>query len=288
MDISAIGKKIKELRKLMGLSQKELSNGICTQAQISKIEKGEVSPYSHTLYLLAVKLGVDLNYFFEIGVTPRLDYVKEVEFQLKMARRNFQYQEIKQIVTIEENNPLFTHNNRHSRLIYWHKGIYEYHLNKDMGAAVLLFNKAISLTFNGMWKEEEIEILMSEGIVYFEEGDYPKAMGIYLQCQKHLENLPLRLDYTIDIRLLYNIARALTRMDKLSESRLYCEKGINWCVSHDQFFLLGELNYHLGYNYELEKKFEKAKFFMNRSLLIFDIQKDDKYKDYISSKVKDW
>ena len=54
MDFSAVGKKIKELRKQIGLSQEELAEGICTQAQISKIEKGVVYPYATTLSLIHI------------------------------------------------------------------------------------------------------------------------------------------------------------------------------------------------------------------------------------------
>ncbi|MBR8644357.1 helix-turn-helix transcriptional regulator [[Brevibacterium] frigoritolerans] len=54
---------MKELRKQIGLSQEELATGICTQAQISKIEKGDVYPYASTLYLISQRLGVDVNYF---------------------------------------------------------------------------------------------------------------------------------------------------------------------------------------------------------------------------------
>ena len=82
----------------MGLSQEELANGICTQAQISKIEKGDVYPYATTLYLISQRLGVDVNYFFDIGTTPRLDYVQEVYKQLTYTRRNSNYEEMAQIV----------------------------------------------------------------------------------------------------------------------------------------------------------------------------------------------
>ncbi|MDQ7861564.1 helix-turn-helix transcriptional regulator [Peribacillus frigoritolerans] len=47
----AVGQKIKELRKQIGLSQEELATGICTQAQISKIEKGRcLSICIHSLF----------------------------------------------------------------------------------------------------------------------------------------------------------------------------------------------------------------------------------------------
>ncbi|WP_399208034.1 helix-turn-helix domain-containing protein [Sutcliffiella rhizosphaerae] len=54
-----IGDKIKELRINAGYSQRELADGICPQAQISKIERGSVFPIANTLFHISEKVGVD-------------------------------------------------------------------------------------------------------------------------------------------------------------------------------------------------------------------------------------
>ncbi len=59
-----IGQKIKELRQFYDITQKELAEDICTQATICKIERGEIQPTSLILHQLAIRLGVDANYFF--------------------------------------------------------------------------------------------------------------------------------------------------------------------------------------------------------------------------------
>ncbi|MBV6684081.1 helix-turn-helix domain-containing protein [Bacillus sp. JRC01] len=86
MDYSVIGKKIKELRKAIGITQGELAEGICTQALISRIEKGDIYPSATVLYRISQRLGVDVNYFFEIGSTERHDYIKDVERQFHTYR----------------------------------------------------------------------------------------------------------------------------------------------------------------------------------------------------------
>ncbi|MFP3340016.1 helix-turn-helix transcriptional regulator, partial [Micrococcus sp. SIMBA_131] len=84
-----------------------LAEGICTQALISRIEKGDIYPSATALYQISVKLGVDVNYFFEIGTTPRLDYIMEVEKQLRYLRVYRKYEEMMDLVRVEEKNPLF-------------------------------------------------------------------------------------------------------------------------------------------------------------------------------------
>lgn len=290
MNFSAIGQRIRELRKLMNLSQGELAKGICTQAQISKIEKGDVYPYASTLYLISERLGVDVNYFFDIGTTPRLDYVQEVLRQLTLARRNSDYREMEQIVKTEEKNPLFQQNNKNFQVLLWHKGICQYMLHKDSKAAIDILSKAIALTHytDKVWSEREIEVLLSIGSVYFEEKDYKKSLKVYFEAKEYLHQLPFINDHTLLCRLYYNIARSLTRLEKYSDSIKYCREAVRWCIEKDNLYLLGELHYHIGYNYEIQGKFQKARECMQKSLIIFELQEDEKYVNFINSKIQKW
>ncbi|MGN7179133.1 helix-turn-helix domain-containing protein [Paenibacillus sp. FSL R5-0490] len=290
MNFSAIGQRIRELRKLMNLSQGELAKGICTQAQISKIEKGDVYPYASTLYLISERLGVDVNYFFDIGTTPRLDYVQEVLRQLTLARRNSDYREMEQIVKTEEKNPLFQQNNKNFQVLLWHKGICQYMLHKDSKAAIDILSKAIALTHytDKVWSEREIEVLLSIGSVYFEEMDYKKSLKVYFEAKEYLHQLPFINDHTLLCRLYYNIARSLTRLEKYSDSIKYCREAVRWCIEKDNLYLLGELHYHIGYNYEIQGKFQKARECMQKSLIIFELQEDEKYVNFINSKIQKW
>jgi transcriptional regulator with XRE-family HTH domain len=287
MDFSAIGKKIRELRKNINMSQEELSQGICTQAQISKIEKGDVFPYASTLYLISQKLGVDVNHFFDIGMTPRLDYVLEVRRQLTIARRNLDYYGMKQIVEAELQNPLFSQNKKNLQLLFWHKGIYQYELGSDVDKAIETLEYAIHLTntTKKMWSERELEILLSIGAIYFEEDYFEKALEVYQNLKKHLYAIPHIMDNTIKTRLLYNIARVYSRLNQLNESNDACKEAIHWCIEKDNMYLLGELHYHMGYNYELQSNPSQAEEYMNKALTVFELQGDDKYIQFITKKI---
>jgi transcriptional regulator with XRE-family HTH domain len=287
MDFSVVGQKIKELRKNIGLSQEELADGICTQAQISKIEKGDVFPYASTLFLISRKLGVDVNYFFDIGMTPRLDYVQEVSKQLQIARRNMNYKEMKEIVNTEEENPLFFNNNRNLQLLQWHKGIYQFELNKNIEHAETILRQAIALTHttDKIWSEREIEILLTIGVMYSEQGHLEQALELYQEVKTHIMTLPNLTDFTLKTRLYYNIARVLTKLKDLNQSIRYCNDAIDWCVQKDNMYLLGELHYHIGYNYELRGKICDAQTYMQKALIVFELQGDDKFIQHIRKQV---
>jgi transcriptional regulator with XRE-family HTH domain len=69
LEFTQIGKRIRIMRKAKGISQEELSKGICTQAQISKIEKGQAQPSVPTLFLISERLEVNCYYFVQ-GTPP--------------------------------------------------------------------------------------------------------------------------------------------------------------------------------------------------------------------------
>jgi transcriptional regulator with XRE-family HTH domain len=288
MDFSAIGKKIRELRKNIGLSQEDVAEGVCTQAQISKIEKGIVFPYASTLYLISQKLGVDVNYFFDIGMTPRLDYIQEVENQLKVLRRNLQYEEMMDIVRTEITNPLFSQNKKNLQLLLWHKGIYQCEVEKDHIKASQTLQEAIELTqvSSKVWSERELEMMMTMGAFYVND-DIQKALHIFEEVKHHIDTVPHLMDLTIITRLYYHIARVLTRMQKLDESIAYCKRGINWCIQKDNMFALGELNYHIGYNYELKGEWNLTLEYFKKALTVFELQKDDKYMNLLKNKINE-
>ncbi|WP_034765300.1 helix-turn-helix domain-containing protein [Rossellomorea vietnamensis] len=288
MDFGAVGRKIKELRKNSGLSQEELSDGICTQAQISKIEKGDVFPYASTLYQISQKLGVDVNYFFDIGTTPRLDYVQEVFKQLQIMRRSLRFEEMMDIVRTEEINPLFLQNKKNMQLLLWHKGIYLWEVKKDLESSISTLREALEITHvkGKVMLEREIEILLTIGGIYYKE-DNEKALTVFAEAKGHIQTLPHINDYTIKTRLYYNMSRVLTKLNRINDSNKYCEDAIKWCLNKDSLYLLGELHYQIGYNLELLNQPLKAKSYMEKALIVFELQQDDKYINFIRNKIKE-
>ncbi|PFG04645.1 helix-turn-helix domain-containing protein [Bacillus sp. es.034] len=289
MDYSVIGKKIKELRKVVGLTQGELAEGICTQALISRIEKGDIYPSATSLYQISKKLGVDVNYFFEIGLTPRLDYVREVERQLKKLRVKLKYDEILEIVKTEEKNPLFLKDETNLQLLYWHKGIYVNEVEKNKDEALIILERALSLTYNQKkaMSEREMNIMISMGILEFSRRNHERALEIYEDVNAALTYNDQLSDKSIKTRLLYNIARVLTRLGKYRESTRYCEEGIRWIIEEENLYGFAQLNYHIGYNLELEEKYGEALPYLVKAALLFDIQYNTTLSTFIEGKIEE-
>ena len=64
--------RLKNKRRELGWSQKELAEGICQQTQISRMEQGKYMPGADLLYKLSEKMGLNMDYFFSGEISKRV------------------------------------------------------------------------------------------------------------------------------------------------------------------------------------------------------------------------
>ncbi|TYR80904.1 helix-turn-helix domain-containing protein [Priestia megaterium] len=283
-----IGSVMRELRKMAGLTQQELSKDICTQAQISKIENGEEYPSSITLYKISKRLGVDVNYFFDTVESPRLDYVDAVKSLIRQYIRQRDYESIDHIIRKEKKSPLFQ-NPVNKQFLAWHEGICMYHLNKNKEQALEKLYEAIDYTRQSktFYKEREIEILNSIAIIYHEEKQFQESAELYKQALKHLNSLPQVRQENIKIRILYGLSKTLADMDQYEESITYSSRGIDLCISNESMYLFGELHYQTGESLIKLGKIEAGKDYLEKSVMIFNLQRNDKFVDLVKSEIQE-
>lgn len=268
-----IGQIIRELRLSSGLSQESLAKNICSQAQISKLEVGYEIPYSNTLYEISKKLGVDMNYFFEVIETPEVELVKKVQNKIRECVRTKDYKTILQIVNKYKNNPSFQITSSRQFLL-WHEAIAQYYCFPNKKDQVLTkLKKALSLTQinKDFYKEREIEILISIAVIYNECKLFDQATCTYLQALKSFEQLPQVKNMNIKIRILYDLSRNLYEKKEYDKSNKYAVQGIDLCIKQKTFYLMGELFLIAALN--SRKNNEDYNFFpyLQKSIFIFEL-----------------
>ncbi|WP_323678704.1 helix-turn-helix domain-containing protein [Exiguobacterium indicum] len=92
-DEHSIGKKLKFFRQLKGLSQKELSAGICSQAEISKIENGKTMPTVELLQQLVTVLRVPISELLKSNSEHQLEQVNILDQKLSTLLRENAFDE---------------------------------------------------------------------------------------------------------------------------------------------------------------------------------------------------
>lgn len=92
-----ISNQIKNRRKELKMSQRELTEGICKQGQISRLENGEFTPGADFLYALSKKLKVSVDYFFNEQIVEEIDELSEFKKLAQTFITNRNYESLKYI-----------------------------------------------------------------------------------------------------------------------------------------------------------------------------------------------
>ncbi|MEB9387293.1 helix-turn-helix domain-containing protein, partial [Bacillus cereus] len=232
MEFNDLGITIKELRIKKNISQSDLCHGICSQSQISKIEKGVIYPSSILLYQLSERLGVDPNSIFALTQNKKLKYTENVKYVMRDCIRQHQYKELYEIVTREK----YTNNfqtKEDKQFLIWHEAIAIYCVNNSTKVALTLLNNALKLTVTNIdfLSEREIDILHTMAILHAENKEYKKSITILKRCLNNFNKLDFPRDKEIKLKIIYNLAKNLSYTYQYEEAIKYIDKGIQLAIN---------------------------------------------------------
>ncbi|WP_100651317.1 helix-turn-helix domain-containing protein [Bacillus cereus] len=247
MEFNDLGITIKELRIKKNISQSELCHGICSQSQISKIEKGMIYPSSILLYQLSERLGIDPNNIFALTQNKRLKYVENVKYVIKDCLKQKQYKELYEIVKKEKNLNNFQTKDE-KQFLMWHEAIAIFMVDKSIKTALDFLNNALKLTLTNsdFLSEREIDIMQTMAIFYAENKEYEKSINIFKRCLTIFNKLDFPRDKEIKLKLMLNLAKCFDFTYQHEEAIKYIDKGIKLAINLNTLYLLGELFYLKG------------------------------------------
>ncbi|TKI99596.1 helix-turn-helix transcriptional regulator, partial [Bacillus wiedmannii] len=202
MEFYDLGITIKELRVKKNISQSELCHGICSQSQISKIEKGMIFPSSILLYQLSERLGIDPNNIFALTQNKRLKYVENVKCVIRDCIKQKQYTELYEIVKKEKDENAFQ-TKEDKQFLLWHEAIAIFMVSRSTKTALDLLNNALKLTLTNadFLSEREIDIMQTMSIFYAENKEYKKSIDILRKCLTNFNKLDFPRDREIKLKI---------------------------------------------------------------------------------------
>ncbi|PGM90781.1 helix-turn-helix domain-containing protein [Bacillus thuringiensis] len=247
MEFNDLGITIKELRIKKNISQSELCHGICSQSQISKIEKGVIYPSSILLYQLSERLGIDPNHIFALTQNKRLKYTENVKYVIKDCLKQKQYKELYEIVKKEKNLNNFQ-TKEEKQFLIWHEAIAIFIVDKSLKNALDFLNNALKLTLTNsdFLSEREIHIMQTMAIFHGENKEYEKSITILKRCLTNFNKLDLPRDKEIKLKIIFNLAKCLDFTYQHEEAIKYIDRGIKLAINLNTLYLLGELFYLKG------------------------------------------
>ncbi|PSL41267.1 Xre family transcriptional regulator [Salsuginibacillus halophilus] len=245
-----LGSTLRYLRKQKGMTQKELALGVCTQAQISRIENGEMLPSALICFELVHKLGMGIDYFYSLVKNPRSDYMLVFKEEVERLIQNRDYKELDKLIQSEKANPLFQ-NPDDQQFMLWHEGIASFHYHQDYKQAFAQLHEAlykvIPSNHESLYTVQEINIVHSLGVFYYVLKDYDNALITLDQALDFIDKRLIQPLNSIKIRVLFTKSQVLTDKGEYEEALKTCEKGITLALKNETFKLLGELYYQKGY-----------------------------------------
>ncbi|MDA2518972.1 helix-turn-helix domain-containing protein [Bacillus cereus] len=279
MEFYDLGITIKELRIKKNISQSELCHGICSQSQISKIEKGVIYPSSILLYQLSERLGIDPNNIFALTQNKKIKYVENVKYVIKDCLKQKQYKELYEIVKKEKNLNNFQ-TNEEKQFLIWHEAIAIFMVERSIKTALDLLNHALKLTLTNsdFLSEREIDIMQTMAIFHGENKEYEKSITILRRCLTNFNKLDFPRDKEIKLKIIFNLAKNLGHANQHKEAIKYNDMGIQLAINLNTLYLLGELYYGQGWNLLKLKQYNKEDVDnnMKKALFIFELTKNEK------------
>ncbi|WP_188207196.1 helix-turn-helix domain-containing protein [Alkalibacillus aidingensis] len=268
----SVGEKIKDLRKRLNISQEGLANGICSQSELSRIERDQHQPSYMTLKGISDKLGVNITYFLSDSESEREDYLNEVWSQLEKARRNRDYETIDEIVSAEKSNPLFQTQQEH-RFLLWHSALAQYYHHDDFKTAISKLKECLRLSsFDRFSAEINIHILNSLGIMFRDEGMLLEAQNYHEQAYDLINDITNLEDKRIIAKVRYNLAKVYTDLGKTEQSLKVCYQGLSYCREYEDLFLFADFHYQIGRNLLKQGHKEKGIDYWKKSQFLFELE----------------
>ena len=93
MHAEKLGSEIKKIRVMRGLTQKQLSENICHQSEVSR-ESGAVYPSMDILQGIAAKLQVPIIHFYEVLIYSDIERNKQLKDQIILLCKQKNIKEI--------------------------------------------------------------------------------------------------------------------------------------------------------------------------------------------------
>lgn len=281
-----LGNKLKERRLSKGLTQKQLADGICTQATISNLENNSSIPTFPVLMSLATKLDIEFKEIY--------DYVEEQSHkntkifnELRILCSEIKYKEAFELL----NNKIDYNQLEDSlelRKYYYYKGITSLLAYQNFSDAH--YNFHLSLYSDEKRELDFFDVLSTNGIAmtYFLDSETDKARTYFdkalLQLNQLMDYLNLNQESLEIIKIYYNTAKFHSSVKEYQKAIELCTLGIALQKQQNMNFELDKLYYEKGFNlYQLGRTKEAEEYYyyaaalakMDNHDLILDIIKID-------------
>ncbi|MGE6554819.1 helix-turn-helix domain-containing protein [Exiguobacterium artemiae] len=237
----SIGNEIKRIRQERNWTQAELCQGICSQAEISKIENGRNSPTVDLLQQIADRLEIPVSFLLENQ--KQQESVKKIDHILLQLTREGSYEQIRlyDITTDDRFDETMI-------LLKYYQIISEYRLNNfDHRTTSVQLSRLIEyydIKYN--YPDLYLRVKMAIAILYAENQEYKQAEKLYKELEETHFDFSNEKVIEQQLKVIYNHAKLLFKMGDYEESLNVASKGIHSSVLLKNTSYIAHLHYQMG------------------------------------------
>lgn len=242
-----------DARKVSGLSQNELSEGICTQTTLSRFENNGQVPSLKILIKLCEKLNLPISELFpKIGIknTEIVELMDKVEFYFITSEYE-QAQYLLEKITFDEKE---LESESYLRYLYL-KGFLMIFKQEQVTDILFTFDQIILSQGN---KDDDILSLLAYtgiGMTYSQEKEYQKAEYYFDKVIGKIYAYPINKveDTWRVLNILFHSGVFYAEIDELASSDALLEYAISICSENHVTYYLARSAFQLALN-SIEKK----------------------------------
>ena len=237
--------RLKNRRKELKMSQRELAEGICKQGQISRLENGEFTPGADFLYALSKKLKVSIDYFFNEQIVEEIDELLEFKKLAQIFITNRNYESLKYIYELES---VKVHRLSLVNKFYieWIKSLIDFYFYGQKEEAVARLEKVLSqLSVTDLTYLQVANTLFN---FYYDIEDLESFNDIREKLEYQVNQLKLNTieELNLSIKFNYNVCRYLWLQNNTEEAINKITDTINQCKTYRTTYLLADLYLLIG------------------------------------------
>ncbi|KMK76747.1 helix-turn-helix domain-containing protein [Alkalihalobacillus pseudalcaliphilus] len=243
-----LGEEIKKLRKQFSLSQKDLAEGICTQAAISSIELGRTFPSIDILYAISIKLHFSIDQLIKELSTTSYLYIQETMSEIDRLVKLNDYKEVFEITKLNlKNHTLKTLGNEFNQYIRWHNILSSYYINQiNYKQCINELEELIDVQQDYLLKQsyQDLKIKNVIGNILTQNKQYKKATIYYQDILS--KNIKIEGYYKLKLKVYFNLSKLMFLRSEYQMSTEIAHEGILLSIKQEDISVLPNLFVQFG------------------------------------------
>ena len=260
--VASFGTIIKEIRKEQKMTQKMLSQDICSQSVLSRIENNEELPNVVVMAQICQRLGVTIDHVMRLSHGKIRAVLKNFELtDLYFQQRD--YRKLEQVLK----SPEVTENLYEAadfQKYYYYLGVCEFTLRKNITQALSYLKEALSystLKDRTQVTDVEIQLVSCIGKIYGVAGNTAEAryyLSRSIQLFQETIQDRTKSEFT---QIFYNYGSFLLHQGEIELSLEQVNQGIRWAQDKNSYYYLNDLFILKSLIYKKKGEINKALFY---------------------------